>query len=416
MFRKSFPLLFLVLTLVAASAGAQEPVRLRALAVSGHQDFVPPIRAQEQGFNERYTDIQVEIDVVMASWPDFQEKFTVMLLGGTAPDLVMGGAGAYEQFVNENIFLPLDKYIARDKVDLNNFFPGPLSATMVNGKYYSLPGGTSTRAVAYNQNMFAENGIAPPRFKWGWYEDVLPIARKLTDREREPHRYGLAFWVWHGAHHLGDIAAIIWGHDGDILNEDQTRFILGNPEGTEAMEFIISLINDYKVFPDNFDALGHFMAANLGMWFAGSWDSKILANAPFDVGWAAQPYGPKADVATGGGGPSYTIVSTTKYPDEAWEFIKFVSSPQGQLLTNDMPSHRGAVPEYLRRTPPYEDREVFVYNLNRSRMESWPARMPEVYQLLNQSGWQDMLTGKIPFRAFIDDVTPRINQILGSTK
>lgn len=312
------------------------------------------------------------------------------------------------------MFLPIDEYIRRDTVDLSQFFPGPLSAVVVDGKYYSLPSGTNTRAVAYNRDMFAANGIEEPRFAWNWYEDVVPIARRLTRRDPDAsaEQYGLAFWVWHGAHHLGDIAAIIWGHGGDILNEDQTQFVLGSPEGTEAMEFIIDLITVDRVFPDNFDALGHFMSGSLGMWFAGSWDAAILAEAPFDVGWAAQPAGPVHDIATAGGGPSYTIVSQTPYPDEAWEFLKFVTSAEGQMLTTDMPSHAGAVEHYLRNAPPYEDREVYIYNLERSRLETWPTRMPDVHRVLNEAGWQSMLTGVIPFRSWVQEVTPIVNRIL----
>lgn len=309
-------------------------------------------------FNEEHKDIQADLELFMASWPQFQEKFTVSFIAGNAPDLVMGGAGAYERFVDEGAFIPIDGYIQRDKINLQDYFPGPLSATVVNGRYYSLPGGTSTRAVAYNKDMFAGAALAFPRFRWGWYEDVLPTARKLTSRSGEKPRYGLAFWVWHGAHHLGDIASIIWGHGGNIFNERNMEFTLGRPEGARAMQFIINLITDYRVFPDNFDALGHFMAGQLGMWFAGTWDAAILAKAPFAVGWAAQPYGPMADVATAGGGPSYTITSQSKHPDAAWEFVKFVTSAKGQMLTGDMPSHRQAVERYLRTAPPHEDREV----------------------------------------------------------
>lgn len=72
----------------AAMAQEQEVVTLKVLAVSGHEAFNEAIRAQERAFNEKYDNIRVEIEIFPGSWPQFEERFTVLLAAGAAPDLV----------------------------------------------------------------------------------------------------------------------------------------------------------------------------------------------------------------------------------------------------------------------------------------------------------------------------------------
>jgi len=112
---------------------------------------------------------------------------------------------------------------------------------------------------------------------------------------------------------------------------DATRSMMAMPPSLAAMEWIRSRMWDDRLMASFLDVQNvttrqAFVDGRIAMVEDGSWALKdILAGASFDVGVAPMPAGPvrRATLATTDG---FAIYSRTRYPDAAWELLKFLTS------------------------------------------------------------------------------------------
>jgi multiple sugar transport system substrate-binding protein len=121
-----------------------------------------------------------------------------------------------------------------------------------------------------------------------------------------------------------------WG--GHFVDpEDPARSLMGEPPALAAMEWLRARMWDDRVMPSPLDVQRRstrqaFVDRQLAMVEEGSWALRdILAGASFRIGVAPFPAGPvrRATLATTDG---FGIYAGTKYPDAAWELLKFLVS------------------------------------------------------------------------------------------
>jgi multiple sugar transport system substrate-binding protein len=74
------------------------------------------------------------------------------------------------------------------------------------------------------------------------------------------------------------------------------------------------------------------------MVFIGSWKSGVLENSTLGKEGKIQLITmPKQEVSNVSvlGGLGYAIAANTKYPEEAWEFVKFIAGPEGNRIQGE---------------------------------------------------------------------------------
>jgi multiple sugar transport system substrate-binding protein len=123
-----------------------------------------------------------------------------------------------------------------------------------------------------------------------------------------------------------------WG--GHLVDpQDPTRCFMARPEAMAAMEWIRACMWDDKVMATPLNVHNRttrqaFITGQVAMVEDGSWALKdILAGADFRIGVAPFPAGPvrRVTLATTDG---FGIYAGTRYPDEAWELVKFLTSQE----------------------------------------------------------------------------------------
>ena len=121
-----------------------------------------------------------------------------------------------------------------------------------------------------------------------------------------------------------------WG--GHFVDpQDSTRSFMGRAEALSAFEWIRARMWDDRVMASALDVQDletrhAFIQQRLAMVEDGSWALKdILEQAPFRVGVTTFPAGTarRATLATTDG---FAIYAGTRYPDAAWELLKFLTS------------------------------------------------------------------------------------------
>lgn len=309
-------------------------------------------------FEQANPDIRVKrMDVPSST---FYVKLQVMIAGGSAPDLIPMMTMRLPMFLHRNAFLALDDLMAADpefqalKPDI---YAKSMDGFSRNGKIYGLAYSQNLYGLYYNKTMFDEyNKTCPPDQRitypsadWDTAK-FLEVAKKLTrdtDGDGRADQFGTvvntaAFYVC--APVLRRFGANLFNPEGP----EQRICLLDRPEAIQAFDWYYGLSLRERVAPsptgpDSRTSGGliggpeeQFMAGKIAMWEdAAEWRFEFQRRiAGFDWDVAEPPRGPAPQHIQTSGYECFgmSISSTTKHPKEAWRFLRFMVSPEGQKI------------------------------------------------------------------------------------
>ncbi|MFW5748003.1 MAG: ABC transporter substrate-binding protein [Chloroflexota bacterium] len=337
-------LVFTLLSLIAiVPAAAQDETIVVdfywASAVEGDLPLIFELYAQEFEANNPGIDIN---SVYTGSYNQTRDT---ILAEGDEPivDVAVMLAIDLYSFIEDSYIIPLTPLI--DEMEessewYDDFFPAFWTNSLdAEGVVWSVPFQRSTPIMFYNANLLAENGFEVPRNN----EELIEVAQALTTEDR----WGLMVPVA-GVFPSWMFQSFAAAYGQALVDDDPTQVYFNTPEVLAAVEFVTRLgmpVEDggFGVGPMGGSAWGEtpqaFTAGQAAMIYhtTGSL-TNILQNADFEVGTAFLPSGPATEDGTGygtptGGGNLYLFDDGSKTEAEiaaAWEWIKFLSSPEVQ--------------------------------------------------------------------------------------
>ena len=261
---------------------------------------------------------------------DYEKNLATLIAARAAPDVFFINNISLPGFAAQNALLSLERYV--DDAFLQDFFDGHLDAFRYDGNLLAIPRDISNLVLFYNADLFDMAGVDPPSADWT-YDDFLDAARMLTqdtdgDGETDQFGFGYAttwlFWQpW------------VWSNGGRLFNEDHSEFTLNKGVALEGLQFYVDLRCSENVSPSQEQiaertASSMFAANDAAMIVDGRWRVAPLNNnesVTFDWDVAPFPKGPAGSVVDIDGS-GWSISATSDNPDEAWDFIQFISSPE----------------------------------------------------------------------------------------
>jgi len=327
----------------------QGHVKIRATVwiAQAEQDALDKMVAEYQKSNPNF---EVEWINITGGGLYGRDKLQTMLAGGDAPDLMMLNTGQFEGLAARGALRAVDDFIESDKLDTSLYWPQGLDGVKYNGKTYGLPRDLSDVMLYYNKDLFDAAGVAYPTDNWTW-NDLRDAAKKLTrdkDGSGKINQWGFGLgnytWAWTG---------FIWGNGGDVLSADRKQCLIDQPKSVEAMKFYFGLLTDDKVspppgaLPEQASVLDYFTTQSIAMGLYGPWFRPVLVNAANQFKWdVAQP--PKAPSTGQRASVVYTdewgIYAQSKVARETWEFMRFLTGPQGQARWTELIGARSISP------------------------------------------------------------------------
>jgi len=286
-------------------------------------------------FEKRNPDIHVELLYIPGG--EYWQKIQTMVAGGTPPDVMFSGTMWSYDLFSRGAVIDLQPYFEKDSKfknikDYYIFKKPQLASLYKDGKaMFGLPGRTNVNLLYYNKTSFDEAGVAYPTDKWKW-DDFLKAAQKLTKWDgNRMVQAGTTVSNWHAWLNLW-----IFQNGGFMFNKfaHPTKCTLNSPASVSALQFIQDLVYKYHVAPTpaQSQALpGGFMTGKIAMEVGGAWSVeqyRQIKEFKWDV---APPPGQKIKanhVRLG----AYSILSQSKYKDEAWKFLSFLFSPEGHEI------------------------------------------------------------------------------------
>ena len=254
------------------------------------------------------------------------DKYTLALSNGTAPDVVACALDWTTTFGNAGLLAPLDEYIAADGVDVSQYVQGAINASTVDGKLYALPFRSETYALFYNVDLLEAAGYTEPPQTW---DEVLEIAEACTSGDVAG--YGVC------GSNFGNFSfqyiTMLRSSGGTILNEDNTESALGSDTALQAAQLYRDLADfapASMIENDNVANRTLFANGKIAMYLSGIYDAPEIVKANPDLNFACVmvPTANGAERSSILGGWSVAVSECSKNKEAAWEFVKFLTSPE----------------------------------------------------------------------------------------
>jgi len=269
-------------------------------------------------FEAAHPNIKVNLEVF--SWDSYWDKLNTALAGNDAYDVFWLNVAGVPKRASKGLLLNLQPYMDADPIDFSAFPDYLVEAYQYNGDTYGIPKDIDTIALFYNKDLFDAAGVEYPNADWTW-DDLYNAAAALTTED-----------VWGFGHQLWgqpDWWNFVYQNNGQLLSEDKTRVVLDDPAACGALEYLYSFVEagyapDGSVLATSDPEMQLFPGGKLAMFPDGSWMVSEFANLDFNVGIAPLPMG--ITRATNVHGLGNVVWAGTQYPDEAWEFVKFLGS------------------------------------------------------------------------------------------
>jgi len=359
------------------------------------------------------------IKVTMEAIPygEMQTKIMTAVAAGVAPDLVRMDIIWVPQYADIGALLELDNYMAAAGISSDDFYPGPFSTCVWKGKLYGLPLDTNTRVLIYREDLFEEAGVSVPT-NWDEFLSAAIALTKDKDGDGVTDQWG--FVIQDSLTGLWQFGPFLWQAGGDVLNAEQTQCIINSTAGVSALQFLVDMIQTYKVaqapsivggWPGQWGAIVAGEAAMMhdGPWFKGileGMDPTIMDK----IGIAICPKGVyEASVV---GGEDLVIFKQCKHPDEAWKLMQYMTSKHFQLgmfPTGQIPTLRVAGEDPVLSADPFWS--VFMEQMETARSRPVHPKFSQMDEIVHRHLEEAFMGVKTPKEA-LDAIAAEIDELL----
>ena len=282
----------------------------------------------------------VKVTINVVDWDNYWTLLEAGASGGQMPDVFWMHSNTAQMYMENDLILPLDDYIAADDaIDLANYYDGIVELYKSNGVQYALPKDHDTIALLYNKAIFDKYGVDYPTDDWSW-DDVLAAATKITEAGKDDGVYGYAI---NTSNNQDGWYNLVYDYGAQIITEDHKGTTIGSAEGKAGMEMMRKILEvaapQTTVAETGTDSL--FQSGLVGMITQGSWmiNSFYKAENSGDYAWAMIPYGD----ANGNGacdegerwscynGLGWAAAYQVADPDAAYSLISWFCNEENQV-------------------------------------------------------------------------------------
>jgi multiple sugar transport system substrate-binding protein len=338
------------------------------------QDLVDKFNEEHKGeFQVRYREMPADTGQY------FDQLRTELQAAASEIDVIGGDVIWPAQFAANGWILDVsDRFPESER---QQFLPAPVDSLVYEGAIYGVPWFTDAGMLYYRTDLLEQAGFSEPPGTW---EEMKEMALKTA--QDTGTRDG---FVFQGAQYEGGTVnglEYIWTHGGDVLSGDQV--VIDSPEAVAGLETERSMISDgvasqavstYKEQETDPAFLGgrSIFARNWPYMYALSEDPEVSKIETAQIGIAPLPAGEGGQSFAGLGGWNMMINANSQRQEEAWEFVKWMTSEQGQrqraLAATLLPTRKSL----------YEDQEILekvpVIRLGKEAIQSTKSRPVSPY-------------------------------------
>ena len=263
-----------------------------------------------QDYNASQSAVKVSAQYI--PFADFKKQLSIGTTADVLPDIVIIDGPDHASYAAMGIFADIT-----GKIDVSQYFDGPINSCSLDGKLYGIPFGSNCLALYYNEDMLTAAGIQPPTT----WDELRTAAKALTTANVG----GLAFSSVQNEEGTFNFMPWIW-------STGTSSFALNNAQGIKALTFVGDLIKDGSMPKEVInwtqgDVMNQFISGNLAMMINGPWQvPSMRENAP-NLKWNVTLIPKDAQYASVLGGENFGVINGP-HVDAALDFLKYATSPE----------------------------------------------------------------------------------------
>jgi multiple sugar transport system substrate-binding protein len=383
-------------------------------------------------FNESHPGIKVEF--LHVNYDDHDSKFSTMLAGDMAPDIVMPtGVLGIGKYLDE--WMDLTPYIERDNYDMSDFYGPALAMHTYPDKVIGMPIGLYPSVTYYNEDLFDKAGVAYPPHEFGnpdWtYDSLIDVSQQLTfdangnaansaDFDIENiSQWGWAGWEWSPFR----MVPSKFGDSPLGVSADMKTATMNNAAWVESMQYVHDSIWKYgfrpsgEVVESSFSDVDPLQSNQVAMWEVYSWMAYAYESWTENFNWnvAAIPSNSDGSIVAEANGDTFAIPQSSHHPDEAWEVAKWFMEPEN---LSRLAASYGCIParkslagswlESMSAQYPNVDFQVFLDSIEymdaNPNNESWVPNFQRIYDAQENAASQIYSGASHDVQAVMDDL------------
>lgn len=371
----------------------------------------PVIEKIVDDFNKSQDKIVVKHTFV--PWGDIWTKELAAIAAGDPPDVVINDINATAVRGQKKQAMNLSEFLEKDDIS-QRFYPELWEATLHEGDSYGIPFNTDTRILYYNKEAFEEVGLDPEQPPATW-EELKEYAAKLDKKNGSTYDrvgfyplFGVDYDIWM----LNGSGQNFVSPEGEVQIDTETNLETLNWLVEWKNHYGENVVNSVKSQIDSQQA-NPFFTGKLAMFVnTPTFYTQIRDYAPdLDFGVAMLPEKEEGSGHTSwGGGFVAEIPEGSSHPEEAWEFIKYLTDKEAQEYWavknfDNMANIEAAEAAAKNPEMPEKDRVVYkmaVDNMQNTLLTPYPLLAPDFPNLLNPEIDNALLGKKQPEQALKD--------------
>lgn len=326
----------------------------------------------------------IEIERLSMPYAQIHDKIVALNLADMVPDILNMNAPWVVEFAEQGILEPLNPYLEQAGQEwVDALVKGPMQQW--KGNTYLVPLTSIPFVLYYNEYKLEEAGFSAPPKTWAEVEEMGP---KLTDPARNTYCYASAMAAQSPYNGPSiEIFPLIYQCNDTVMKDGKCN--LSSPAAVKALNFWLKLVNELKIYTpgtltniekDKVEAFGAEQTAL--MWSNVAHVTVIEQRNPqMKFGLAPLPEGDTYGTVLTGWNTS--MARNGKNKDAAWEFIHWLTGPEGNakmtIAAKHLPGNTKADVSELYEADPRLKVPVDVLAKGRVFLET--AGMPQVTDL-----------------------------------
>lgn len=315
------------------------------------KDVTDSTKKLVEAFQKNHPNIEVEIREMPADSGQSHDQYVTMFSAQSSEIDVFDLDVIWPaEFAQAGYLLPLDRLMEQDGIETGKYIKGAMDAGNFGGQQWTMPKFIDAGLLFYRKDLVSE---APKT-----WDDLIAQAKSTKGKGGTKFGYLMQAKQYEGL--VCNFVEFSASYGGEILDE-QGKVAVNNPATIKGLKKMIEVVKSDFVptnittfmEPESHTAFLEGQAPFIRNWpyqFALAQD-KAQSKIVDQVAIAPLPAGDAGSAAALGGWMG-GINKFSKHPKEAWEFLKFMTGPEGQKISA---VEGGLAPTYL---PAYEDADV----------------------------------------------------------
>jgi len=207
----------------------------------------PRLKIKE--FEAKHPNVRIDLEVL--TWQGGGQKLDLAVLSRTYPDVCYISTANLRKYADQGVLEPIDRDMT--KADRADIYPNVMECCRYNGRTYVWPWLCNALCLAINLDIFRERHVEhlipkPPGRSWTYDQFVQACEACTFRRNKGGQVYGYALYgiPLSVEYHM---LTLVLGFGAQLYSKDGSAFLLNSPQGVRGFQFLLDLLDKYKVVP-----------------------------------------------------------------------------------------------------------------------------------------------------------------------